>query len=107
MLLKEANRRSKKAEEEAEKLAEEKADFLLAEVMKKYSLNFSGVYKIFHTSDPIFKNNNGKEVAVLRQMTRDETDIEFGKMYKVRFFDGLVLEAFDDELMEAKNEEQI
>lgn len=42
LLLKEVTRRSKKAEAEAELIAEKKADWLLGQVMERYGLKFTG-----------------------------------------------------------------
>lgn len=55
--------------------------------------------KIFNTTDSELKKYNGTEVEVIRPLTEDEADIaDVGNMYKVRFYDGYVRDAFEDEL---------
>lgn len=55
--------------------------------------------KIFNTMDSELKKYNGTEVEIIRALTEDEADIaDVGNMYKVRFFDGYVCDAFEDEL---------
>ena len=55
--------------------------------------------KIFNTTDSELKKYNGTEVEIIRPLTEKECDIEdVGNMYKVRFYDGYVRDAFEDEL---------
>ncbi|MBQ8248112.1 MAG: hypothetical protein IJZ42_13370 [Lachnospiraceae bacterium] len=54
---------------------------------------------LFHTSDNDLAKYNGTEVEIIRPLSDDECDIEdVGNMYKVRFHDGYVRDAFADEL---------
>lgn len=52
-----------------------------------------------HGSDSEWKTRDGEKCTVIRQLTSDESDIDdVGVMYKVKFSDGTVTDAFADEL---------
>lgn len=54
---------------------------------------------IFRTTDSELMKYNGTEVEIIRPLTNDECDIEdVGAMFKVRFYDGYIRDAFADEL---------
>lgn len=54
---------------------------------------------VFNTTDSELTQYNGTVVEVIRPLTQDECDIEdVGKMYKVKFHDGYIRDAFQDEL---------
>ena len=50
-------------------------------------------------SDPELNRRNGQRVEVLRPLSDAEADLfEVGPMYKVRFADGYITDAFIEEL---------
>ena len=52
-----------------------------------------------HGNDTKWNSRSGEMVTVLRPLTEDEADIEYlGPMYKIRFADGTMTDAFEDEL---------
>lgn len=52
-----------------------------------------------HGADTTLDGRSGQVVTILRELTKDEADInDVGKMYKVKFSDGYITYAFDDEL---------
>ena len=52
-----------------------------------------------HGQDTTWNSRSGEMVTVLRPLTEDEADLDLtGKMYKVRFEDGTVTDAFENEL---------
>lgn len=54
---------------------------------------------IFRTTDSELMKYSGTEVEIIRLLTKDECDIEdVGTMFKVRFYDGYIRDAFFDEL---------
>ena len=54
---------------------------------------------VFNTTDLELMHYNGTVVEVIRPLTQDECDIDdVGKMYKVKFHDGYIRDAFQDEL---------
>ncbi len=62
---------------------------------------FRGGLALFdsHNGDSELNKYSGQFVEVIRPLTRDEADIdEVGKMYKVKFIDGVEADVFDDEL---------
>lgn len=62
----------------------------------------SGCRCTFNTmpNTELYKYNN-TEVEVIRPLTEKECDIaDVGNMYKVKFYDGYVRDAFEDELTE-------
>ena len=55
--------------------------------------------KVFNTTESGLVKYNGTEVEVIRPLTEKECDIaEVGMMYRVRFHDGCINDAFEDEL---------
>lgn len=59
----------------------------------------NGKKYFFNTMDSELRIYNGTEVEVIRALTDDEVDIfDVGKMYKVRFNDGMENDVFEDEL---------
>ena len=55
---------------------------------------------IFITIDSELKDRSHNIVEVIRQLTNDECDIvDVGYMYKIKFKDGFVTDAFEDELV--------
>lgn len=59
----------------------------------------NGKKYIFNTTDTEFTKYNGTEVEVIRPLTDKECDIaDIGNMYKIKFDDGYVGNAFEDEL---------
>ena len=60
-------------------------------------------FKIFdtHGADSTYNDRTGQKVEVLRPLTEKEADLlETGPMFRVRFPDGLEIDAFEDELIE-------
>lgn len=56
-----------------------------------------------HGADSELNSRSGSEVTVIRELTEDECDIaDVGMMYRIRFADGLEMDAFEDELMEVE-----
>lgn len=54
---------------------------------------------IFYSLDSNLKERNFSEVRILRELTADETDTDdVGTMYKIKFNDGFITDAYDDEL---------
>ena len=52
-----------------------------------------------HGQDRELNCRSGQEVEIIRPLTSEEFDIdEVGMMYKIRFSDGLITDAFEDEL---------
>lgn len=52
-----------------------------------------------HGCDSELNNRSGQEVEVLRELTDMECDKEeVGNMYRIRFADGFITDAFEDEL---------
>lgn len=59
----------------------------------------AGKEYIFQTNDTTYSIFNNTRVHVLRPLRTDEADLnETGPMYKVRFCNGDVNDAFEDEL---------
>ena len=59
----------------------------------------NGKKYLFNTSDSELKKYNGEKVNVVRNLAKDECDIEdVGNMYKVQFEDGYERDVFEDEL---------
>ena len=59
-----------------------------------------------HGCDLKMNCRSGEEVTVIHELTEKEADIdEVGPMYKVMFSDGLLVDAYDDELIWIKKEE--
>lgn len=59
----------------------------------------NGKKYVFNTNDLELKKYNGGKVNVVRNLTKDECDIEdVGNMYKVQFEDGYERDVFEDEL---------
>lgn len=59
----------------------------------------AGKCYMFNTTDSELKKYNGTKVTVLRSLTNEECDIEdVGRMYKIRFDNGVEHDAFEDEL---------
>jgi hypothetical protein len=55
---------------------------------------------IFTTTDSELKNRNNNIVKIIRPLSADECDIEdVGNMYKIKFQDGFITDAFEDELV--------
>lgn len=64
--------------------------------MIKAIFNYSGSEDMF----PELFSRSGQEVTILRALTQEEADInDIGPMYKIQFKDGVVHEAFQDELI--------
>lgn len=58
------------------------------------------VRKTFYTTQSDLLKYNGTVVEVLREMAESEYDkADVGPMYVIRFFDGFVAGAFEDELL--------
>lgn len=54
---------------------------------------------IFNTTESELAKYNGTEVEIIRSLTPEECDTEdVGNMYEIRFYDGYVRYAFEDEL---------
>lgn len=52
-----------------------------------------------HGGDSKLNERSGETVEIVRELTKDEADIDdVGKMYKIKFVDGFVTDAFEDEL---------
>lgn len=52
-----------------------------------------------HGADSQLNCRSESEVEVIRELTKDECDIdEVGKMYHIKFADGFETDAFEDEL---------
>ncbi len=50
-------------------------------------------------TDSAWKERDGSVCTVIRPLTAEEADIsDVGPMYKVQFADGLITDAFEDEL---------
>jgi hypothetical protein len=45
--------------------------------------------------------HDGWPCTIVRQLTKDEADVEVGPMYLIRFADGIEVSAFADELKDA------
>ena len=63
--------------------------------------NWAGTKKVFdtHGGDTQLNDRTGQTVTVIRPLTGKEADIaDVGPMFKVRFEDGFVTDAFEDEL---------
>lgn len=59
----------------------------------------NGKKYIFNTTDTELTKYNGTEVEVIRPLIDKECDIaDVGNMYKIKFEDGYVRDAFEDEL---------
>lgn len=59
----------------------------------------NGKKYIFNTTDTELTKYNGTEVEVIRPLTDKECDIaDVGNMYKIKFDDGYIRDAFEDEL---------
>lgn len=59
----------------------------------------NGKQYTFNTRDSGLMKYNGTKVEIIRPLTDEECDIEdVGDMYKVRFYDGYIRDAFEDEL---------
>lgn len=59
----------------------------------------NGKKYVFNTTDTELTKYNGTEVEVIRSLTDKECDIaDVGNMYKIKFGDGYVKDAFEDEL---------
>lgn len=55
---------------------------------------------IFTTIDSELKDRSYNIVEIIRQLTNDECDItDVGYMYKIKFEDGFITDAFEDELV--------
>ena len=55
----------------------------------------------FNTTDTELKMYNGTDVEVIRPLGTDEADLDdVGNMYEIRFNDGNIRDAFEDELSE-------
>lgn len=64
--------------------------------------------KIFdtHGGDSELNERSGQLVEVVRPLTEEEADLfDVGPMYRIRFPDGFETDAFEDELMEATDEQ--
>lgn len=60
---------------------------------------------VFNTTDSELTQYNGTVVEVIRPLTQDECDIDdVGKMYKVKFHDGYIRDAFQDELSDVPSQ---
>ena len=56
---------------------------------------------VFNSTQSDLILRNGQTVDVLRPLTTQECDIsDVGNMYKIRFSDGFITDAFEDELTE-------
>lgn len=56
---------------------------------------------VFRTSYSDLIERSGEQVEVLRELTLDEADLyDVGMMYKIRFADGYMTDAYADELSE-------
>ena len=52
-----------------------------------------------HGKDSRWNSRIGEICEIIRPLTESETDIfDVGNMYKIRFKDGIVMDAFEDEL---------
>lgn len=52
-----------------------------------------------HNADSTLNKRSGEVVTVVRPLTKYEADIDdVGKMYKIKFSDGTMADAFEDEL---------
>ena len=58
-----------------------------------------------HGQDTQLNERSGQIVTVIRPLTPKEADLfDVGAMYKVRFEDGLIIDAFEDELTIVKED---
>jgi len=54
---------------------------------------------VFQTTQSDYLKYNGTHVDIIRPLNEQEADIaDVGRMYKVRFCDGFIGDAFEDEL---------
>ena len=54
---------------------------------------------LFNTVDSELVNRNNNIVKIIRPLNNNEADIEdVGIMYKIKFTDGFITDAFEDEL---------
>lgn len=54
--------------------------------------------EVFETSSSDYDKYDKKPFKVIRQLTDDERDPEVGRMYKIQFEDGNIIDAFADEV---------
>lgn len=54
----------------------------------------------FNTTQSDLLHFNGKSCRIIRQLTEQECDTaDVGKMFKIRFDDNAIIDAFEDELV--------
>ena len=54
---------------------------------------------LFNTIDSELVNRSNNIVEIIRSLNNNEVDIEdVGVMYKIKFMDGFITDAFEDEL---------
>ena len=52
-----------------------------------------------HGIDSVWSKRDGQICTVIRPLTSDEADLsDVGPMYRIRFEDGVITDAFEDEL---------
>lgn len=56
--------------------------------------------KKFYTIFEDHKNYNGLDFKILRLLNNNEKDEEVGDMYKIKFEDGLEIDAYPEEIFE-------
>ncbi len=53
-----------------------------------------------HGADSVWSKRDGQTCTVVRPLTNDEADLsDVGSMYEIRFADGVITDAFEDELL--------
>jgi hypothetical protein len=52
----------------------------------------------FATTDTEYRDRSGQGVAILRRLDEEIDEDEVGPMYRIRFGDGVLADAFADEL---------
>lgn len=56
--------------------------------------------KPFETVAGNLMQYNGQDFEILRELTEDEADVdEVGRMFKIKFQDGFITDAFEDEVL--------
>lgn len=60
--------------------------------------------KSFNTPFTDYQDRNGEDFEILRPCTKeDNIDIEVGVMYKIRFRDGVEIDAYPEEIFQEHN----
>ena len=60
-------------------------------------MNFS---KKFHSPYNQYRDRNGQSFEVLEPIMNDQKDVEVGSMYKIKFQDGVEIDAWPEEIIE-------